>query len=130
MSSQGQNSSTKSNKCEAYSDALHIQVELVGQVAQGEGSAGPEGGDVHVGEHVALLRHHLQREAGSEAITTQAPPEAVHNGRALCQLVLGTLPLPCRKADKRCTHSLHLLIRIDQGCHLVVRLCERGVWNK
>ena len=71
-----------------HRDTFHVQVELVGQVAQGEGSAGAQGCDVHVGDEVIILRHHLQREVGPETIAAQTAPQAVHHSCADCQLVL------------------------------------------
>lgn len=82
------------NQVGAHSDALHVQVELVGQVAQGQRPTGPQGSDVHIGDEVVVLRHHLQGEVRSEAVAAQAPPQPVHHSCAHCQLV-GARALTC-----------------------------------
>lgn len=53
-----------------HRDSLHVQVELVGQEAQGQGSAGSEWGDVHIGDEVIIFWNHLKGEMRSETIAS------------------------------------------------------------
>ena len=84
----------------SYSDTLHVQIELVGQVTKGQGSAGSEGGDVHIGNEIIVLWYHLQGEMCSETIATQAPPQAIHHSCADCQLVVACA-LACSHAHDK-----------------------------
>ena len=84
----------------SYSDTLHVQIELVGQVTKGQGSAGSEGGDVHIGNEIIVLWYHLQGEMCSETIAAQAPPQAIHHSCADCQLVVACA-LACSHAHDK-----------------------------
>ncbi len=84
----------------SYSDALHVQIELVGQVSKGQGSAGSERGDVHVGNEIIVLWYHLQGEMCSETIAAQAPPQTIHHSCADRQLVIACA-LACRHVHNR-----------------------------
>ncbi|KAA6420949.1 MAG: hypothetical protein FRX49_09090 [Trebouxia sp. A1-2] len=101
--------STRSRKSSASADLSKMEdtagthgqdIKMPAIPEEGQGSAGSEGSDVHIGNEIIVLWNHLQGEMCSEAIAAQAAPQAIHHRCADRQLVVAGA-LACSRAQQQ-----------------------------